>query len=116
MLQDRQCSLSHNSIKCVPLHAVALLSNINKYIKFCLSYTQSLLIRFYKEQLVEIPKSKERGLVEFEPLKEHLSSSTVKDSLFQGISELIKSLLKDYFKLHKTLLGTPRSCYLLVIP
>ena len=83
MLQDRQCSLSHNSIKCVPLHAVALLSNINKYIKFCLSYTQSLLIRFYKEQLVEIPKSKERGLVEFEPLKEHLSSSTVKNPYFK---------------------------------
>ena len=34
--------------------------------------------------------------------------STVKVSLFQGISELIKSLLKDYFKLHKTSLGNPR--------
>ena len=55
-----------------------------------------------------MPKSKERWLVEFQALKEHLSSSTVKDSLFQGISELIKSLLKDYFKLHRTSLGNPR--------
>ena len=42
ILQERWCSLSHNSIKCVPLHiktnAMALLSNINKYMKFCLSY------------------------------------------------------------------------------
>ena len=42
VLQDRRCSLSHNSIKCVLLHiksnAMALLSNINKYMKFCLSY------------------------------------------------------------------------------
>ena len=72
--------------------------------------------RSYKERLVEMPKSKERWLVEFGALKEHLSSSTVKNSLFQGISELIKSLLKDYFKLHKTSLGNPRSCYLLGIP
>ena len=72
--------------------------------------------RSYKEQLVEMPKSKERWLVEFEALKEHLSSSTVKNSLFQGISELIKSLLKDYFKLLKASLGTPSRCYLLGIP
>ena len=61
-------------------------------------------------------ESKEQRLVEFEELKEHLSSSTVKNSLFQGISELIKSLLKDYFKLNRTSLGNPRSCYLLGIP
>ena len=72
--------------------------------------------RSYKEQLVEMPKSKEQWLVEFEAPKEHFSSSTVKNSLFQGISELIKSLLKDYFKLHKTSLDNPRSCFLLGIP
>ena len=70
----------------------------------------------YKEQLVEMPKSKEKWLVEFEALKERLSSSTVKDFLFQGISELINSLLKDYFKLHKTSLGNPRGCYMLGVP
>ena len=70
----------------------------------------------YKEQLVEMPKSKERWLVEFEALKERLSSSTVKDFLFQEISELMKSLLIDYFKLHKTSLDNPRSCFLLGIP
>ena len=63
-----------------------------------------------------MPESKEQWLVEFEALKEHLSSSTVKNSLFQGISELIKSLLKDYFKLHRTSLGNPRNYYLLGIP
>ena len=63
-----------------------------------------------------MPKSKERWLVEFEALKERLSSSTVKDFLLQEISELIKSLLKDYFKLHKTTLDNPRSCFLLGIP
>ena len=72
--------------------------------------------RSYKERLVEMPKSKERWLVEFGALKEHLSSSTVKNSLFQGISELIKSLLKDYFKLNRTSSGNPRSCYLFSIP
>ena len=55
-------------------------------------------------------------MVEFGALKEHLSSSTVKNSLFQGISKLIKSLLKDYFKFHKTSLGNPGSCFLLGIP
>ena len=72
--------------------------------------------RSYKEQLVQMPKSKEWWLVEFGALKENLSSSTVKNSLFQGISELIKSLLRDYFKFNKTSLGNPRSCYLLGIP
>ena len=35
----------------------------------------------YKEQLVEVPESKEQWLVEFEALKEHLSSSTIKKFL-----------------------------------
>ena len=69
-----------------------------------------------RSSMVEMPKSKEQWLVEFEALKERLSSLTVKDFLFQGMSELIKSLLKDYFKLNRTPLDNPRSCYLLGIP
>ena len=79
-------------------------NNIKQSIHSVPSYKE----RSYKEQLVEMPKSKEQWLVEFEALKERLSSSTVKDFLFQEISELIKSLLKDYFKLHKTSLDNSR--------
>ena len=49
---------------------------------FVIHSVSSCKERSYKERLVEMPKSKEQTLDELEALKQHLSSSIEKISLF----------------------------------